>query len=346
MSEEAPGVEYLLARSDEAYFRAIKSSQTYLSKLYSLREHLPVAGTIASLGMADGEDLCTLAGLYGEETRLIGIDISPVALELARRATMSAGVKADFIEGNATCLNIPDESVDGFILFSILHEVYSYAENGKESFVKAIEESYKKTSGDGCIFISDFAGPRIKGRVGLQPKSDEARRFINYFLHNFRRFNDTEQTIIPDDSRHMDFSSWEGDVLRSDAALVSEVLWHFKHFSKNVADFTFDKKLQGWKEINEDYLPPNPFVSEDTSMSIDDYAAAVLRICQNAEISGENSLRCVSAALTPQRQDTIDMLDEHFSVSLDDETTSRALITECTNWMDLIFKKTPTRFIS
>lgn len=39
------------------------------------------------------------------------------------------------------------------------------------------------------------------------------------------------------------------------------------------------------------------------------------------------------------------MLDEHFSVTLDDETTSRTLITECTNWMDLIFKKTPTQQI-
>lgn len=34
------------------------------------------------------------------------------------------------------------------------------------------------------------------------------------------------------------------------------------------------------------------------------------------------------------------MLGEHFSVVLkDSEATSRSLITECTNWMDLIFKK-------
>lgn len=339
MSEVAPGVEYLLDHSDEAYFGTIRSSQTYLSKLYRLKEHLPEAGTIASLGMAGGGDLCTLAGLYGDETRLIGIDISPVALELARRATSTAGVKADFIEGNATRLDIPNGSVDGFILFAILHEVYSYAEDGKNAFTKAIEESYRKTSGGGCIFISDFAGPRIKGQASLQPKSDEAKRFIDYFLHNFRKFNDTEQPLTNNDRHHMDSSAWEGDVLHSDTALVSEVLWHFKHFRKNVGNLTFDKEPQGWKEINEVYLPPNPFDSEDKLMSIDDYAAAVLRICRNAEISGDAPLRCVSTVLTPQRQDTIDMLDEHFSVTLDGETTSRDLITECTNWMDLIFKK-------
>ncbi len=299
MSEVAPGTEYLLAHSDEAYFGAIRSSQTYLSKLYRLREHLPEAETIASLGMAGGGDLCTLAEMYGDETRLIGIDISPVALELARRATSIAGVKAEFIEGNAASLDIPNGSVDGFILFAILHEVYSYAEDGKNAFAKAIEESYKKTSGDGCIFISDFAGPRIKGQASLQLKSDEAKRFIDYFLHNFRKFNDTEQPLATNDRPYMDSFAWEGDVLHSDTALVSEVLWHFKHFRKNVGDFTFDKEPQGWKEINEVYLPPNPFESEHRSMSIDDYAAAVLQICQNAETSGETPLRCVSATLTP-----------------------------------------------
>jgi ubiquinone/menaquinone biosynthesis C-methylase UbiE len=339
MSEVTPGTAYLLAHSDEAYFGAIRSSQTYLSKLYRLKEYLPEAGTIVSLGMAGGGDLCTLDGMYGEETRLIGIDISPVALELARRATSAAGVKADFIERNATRLDIPNGSVDGFILFAILHEVYSYAEDGKSAFVKAIEESFRKTSRNGCIFISDFAGPKIKGQASLKPRSDEATQFIDYFLHNFRKFNDTEQPLANNDRHRMNSSTWEGDVLHSDTALVSEVLWHFKHFRKNVGNFTFDKEPQGWKEINEVYLPPNPFDSEDRSMSIDDYAAAVLRICHNAEISGEVPLRCVSAALTPQRQDTIDMLDEHFSVTLDDETTSRALIAECTNWMDLIFKK-------
>jgi ubiquinone/menaquinone biosynthesis C-methylase UbiE len=55
--------------------------------------------------MAGGEDICTLAKLYGEETQFIRIDISPVALELARRTTLAAGVKADFIEGNATQIN-------------------------------------------------------------------------------------------------------------------------------------------------------------------------------------------------------------------------------------------------
>ena len=74
-------------------------------------------------------------------------------------------------------------------------------------------------------------------------------------------------------------------------------------------------------------------------MSIDDYVDTILRICQNAEISEEVSSVCVSSTLTPQRQDTIDMLDEHFSVTLDDEIASKTLIMECTNWMDIIIKK-------
>ena len=53
-------------------------------------------------------------------------------------------------------------------------------------------------------------------------------------------------------------------------------------------------------------------------------------------------LICMSAVLSPQQPKTIDMLDEHFSVALDrGDATSRSLILECTNWMDLIFKKQP-----
>lgn len=345
MSELGPGNEYLLARTNEEYFDAIKPSESYLFKLNRLKDYLPEARAIVSLGMAGGEDICTLAKMYGEETRLIGIDISPVALELARKTTLAAGVKADFIEGNASELNITDHSIDGFVLSAMLHEVYSYAEDGKEAFVRTINETYKKTSEGGCIFISDFAAPRIMGQVSLQPKSEEAERFIDYFVSNFRKFNDfyqhTKKTFVTNDCICACHGSGADGLLHTSPAFVSELLWHFKHYKKNFdGELIFNNDPRDWKEINEVYHPPNPLALEGKSMPIDDYVNAVIQICRNAEISKEVSLRCMSAVLTSQRPDTIDMLHEHFSVVLDDGTaTSRSLITECTNWMDLIFKK-------
>lgn len=347
MSELNPGHEYLLACTNEEYFNTIRPSESYLSKLNKLKDHLLEARAIASLGMAGGEDLCTLAKIYDEKTRLIGIDISPVALELARRTTLAAGLRADFIEGDTTKLDIPDQSIDGFVLSAMLHEVYSYAENGKDAFAMTIEETYRKTSEGGCIFISDFAAPRIEGQASLQPKSKEAEQFIDYFVNNFRKFNDVEQhtkkPFVTYDRPYMSHGSWVDGCLRSNPAFVSEVLWHFKHYRKNFNDdFTFGNASQVWKEINEVYLPSNPFVSGYKSMPIDDYVNTVIQICQNAEISRDVPLICMSAVLTSQGPDAIDMLDGHFSVVLDDhEATSRSLITECTNWMDLIFKKEP-----
>lgn len=341
MSKLDPGNEYLLECTNEDYFDAIKPSESYLSKLNRLKDYLPEAGAIVSLGMAGGEDICTLAKIYGEGTKLIGIDISPVALELARRTTLAAGVKADFIEGNATGLNISNRSIDGFVLSAMLHEVYSYAEDGKDAFARTIEEAYRNTTEGGCIFISDFAAPRIEGQASLQPKSVEAEQFIDYFVNNFRKFNDverhTKKPFVTNGRHNMSYDLGVDGLLHSNPAFVCELLWHFKHYKKN-----FDNDPQGWKEINEVYLPPNPLVPEDKSMPINDYASTVIRICQNAEISRDVSLRCMSAVLTAQRPGTVDMLDKHFSVVLDDgEATSTSLITECTNWMDLIFKKEP-----
>ena len=239
--------------------------------------------------MAGGEDICTLAKLYGEDTRFIGIDISPVALELARRATFAAGVKADFIEGNATELNIANRSIDGFVLSAILHEVYSYTDAGKDALSKTIGEAYRKTSDGGCIFISDFAAPRIEGRAILQPKSEEAVKFVNYFLNNFRKFNDIEsQTKKPTVVSNGDYTS-EGSgvdcLLHTNSAFISEVLWHFKHYKKH---FTNEPKYntdpRGWKEINEVYLPPNPLVEDDRSMPINEYIATIIRISRNADM--------------------------------------------------------------
>lgn len=341
VAEPNPRTAYLVANTDKEYFAALNPSEVYLSKLNALKRQLPKADVIASLGMAGGEDICTLAQLYGDETKLIGIDISPVALELAQNATLSAGVKADFMQSDATSLNIPDRSIDGFVLSAVMHEVYSYADDGKDAFAKAIGEVYKKISPDGCIFISDFAAPRLKGRVGIVPKSPEAAQFIDYFVHSFRKFNDIEQSDKKDLAINVSIDSSSSDSPQSTPAFVSEVLWHFKHYKKKFqGELTPDTYPRGWKEINEAYLPLDYRSSDDTPMSIDNYISAVIAIAKDTETTHDTSLECASATLTPQKPATIDMLDEHFTVITDDDDIpSRDLIIECTNWMDIVFKK-------
>lgn len=337
MNDQNLGTEYLLATSTEEYFNSLNPSEAYLSKLNRLKEHLPSAGTIVSIGIAGGEDICTLAKLYGGGTTLIGIDISPVALDLARKTTFAAGVTADFIEGNAYELDLPDRSIDGFILSAVLHEVYSYADEGKDALAKTIQEVYRKTGENGCIFISDFAAPRIQGRVNLLPKTHKAMQFIDYFESSFRKFNNTQQgTDASNIAPSLDSTSC------SDPAFVSELLWHFKHYVKKFdGELTANNYPQGWKEINESYLPFDPLSSDNKSMPIDGYINVITKLSKSAEMPSDFSLQPVSAALTPQKTGTIDLLDEHFAVSLDTrEISSRDFLVECTNWMDLVFKKT------
>ena len=342
VNELDPRTAYLVANTDKEYFAALNPSEVYLSKLNALKQQLPKADVIASLGMAGGEDICTLAQLYGDETKLVGIDISPVALEIARNTTRTAGVKAEFMESNATSLDIPNWSIDEIVLSAVMHEVYSYADDGKDAFTKAIGEVYKKISPGGCIFISDFAAPRLEGRVGILPKTPEAAQFIDYFVHSFRKFNDIEQSGENDLVINTSIDSPSSDdSLQSTPAFVSEVLWHFKHYKKKFqSELTPNTYPQGWKEINEAYLPLDPRSSDDIPMPIDNYISAVIAIAKDSETAHDTSLECTSATLTPQKPATIDMLDEHFTVITDDnDMPPRDLIIECTNWMDVVFKK-------
>ena len=235
MKKTSAGNEYLLRNTDSSYFRSLSPSPAYLSKLGGLRDHKPDAKTVVSVGMAGGEDLCALSRLYGDKIRLIGLDVSPIAIELARSATIAAGIDAEFIESDATNINLPEASVDGFVLSAVRHEIYSYADDGKAAFVKTIEETLSKLSENGCLFISDFAAPRIVGPVSVTPKTAYAASFIKYFTQSFRKFHSEARLTSPSESKghiHDYGLSSEPHITNEDASVVSELLWHFKHFEK------------------------------------------------------------------------------------------------------------------
>ncbi len=66
--------------------------------------------TALDLGSGTGTEVVELAALVGEAGRAIGIDPNPAMLAVARERAMN--VKAEFIEGSAYDLPLPDASVD------------------------------------------------------------------------------------------------------------------------------------------------------------------------------------------------------------------------------------------
>ncbi len=81
----------------------------------------PMAGeTIVDIGCGAGQTVLQLAGRVGPQGRVIGVDIAPRLLAVAR--TRAGGLaQASFIEGDAQRLALPDHSVDAiFSRFGVM----------------------------------------------------------------------------------------------------------------------------------------------------------------------------------------------------------------------------------
>ena len=75
---------------------------------------------VLDFGCGTGEDAVVLA-VRGAS--VVGIDISPELIELARKRAAANGVAADFLVGSAYQTGLPDESVDVVFIHAILHHL-------------------------------------------------------------------------------------------------------------------------------------------------------------------------------------------------------------------------------
>lgn len=68
---------------------------------------------VVDLGCGTGQTLLQLADRVGRTGRVIGVDISPVLLDVARERTREVE-HITFIDGDAAALDLPSQSVDAF----------------------------------------------------------------------------------------------------------------------------------------------------------------------------------------------------------------------------------------
>jgi SAM-dependent methyltransferase len=76
--------------------------------------------TVLDLGCGSGENLVPLAKRGAD---VIGIDISPELMQLARQRLSSYGMAATLQEGSAYATGLPDESVDVVFSMALLHHL-------------------------------------------------------------------------------------------------------------------------------------------------------------------------------------------------------------------------------
>lgn len=76
--------------------------------------------TVLDLGCGSGENLVPLAA---RGARVIGIDVSPDLIQLARQRLTGYGLDATLQEGSAYATGLPDESVDVVFSMALLHHL-------------------------------------------------------------------------------------------------------------------------------------------------------------------------------------------------------------------------------
>lgn len=109
----------------------------------------PMGATVLDLGCGAGVDLCVAALLVGESGKAIGVDITPLMVETARRHAKEAGLSnVEVVEGNLEHLPIENESVD--IVIS------NGAINLASSKHKVFDEIYRVLKPEGNLYFADM----------------------------------------------------------------------------------------------------------------------------------------------------------------------------------------------
>ena len=149
----------------EAYDRAAqKYDQTaggiYLQALSALLPftNVPPHPAILDVGCGTGINLLELARVLAPCRTLVGVDLSPGMLEVARRKAAAAGIAATFQVGDAEALELPDGTFDLVVCNSAYHWFSDRA--------RAIHQMARVLRPGGQLLLGTLASPGFEEWIG------------------------------------------------------------------------------------------------------------------------------------------------------------------------------------
>lgn len=336
----APGLAYFNAINGETP----ESLATRSNEIARLKRHLKTPQVVLSVGVGQGEEIHAIHQLYSGSVKVIGVDMSNIALQAAKNRATENRLAAEFITGDATDLPLADESVDGVILSSLMHEVYSFSPNGKVAWNKAVQNAARVLKEDGCLLLRDSEAPDLYGNIQVQLKTPLSQEFYDYFAEEFRKFNGWKDSLkatfesrfptfpFRNNSTNVTLSVWQ----------AAEFLFHFVNFSLGYPNDPNFIGNRNWKELNEIYYPPKDDAS-DEPMRMNEYVEEVLK-------QGDIALQDTEFAFIYADQDLSvrprmrKPIEEHFFLANPDALqispgSSSNLVDHFINKMELVFKK-------
>ncbi len=348
-------VQRYLDRAGISYLNSINGSTpeslvTTIQGLTPLKTHLQSPRVMVSVGVGQGEEVHALHELYrSDNPRIIGVDISSLAISAARDRASRNNLPVEFITASATDLPFGNESINGIVLSSVLHEVYSYLPHGKEAWNEAVQETARVLTEGGYVFVRDPATPDLKENVKITLSSDLAKDFYQYFRAEYRVLSSWDEVArgnmaLKREPNAPDFPApdAEGTIVVS-MGQAADIMFHFRNFWNDYQKGLTSVGDPTWKEINEAYYLPSSEEGNHDYLSTGEYVTEFLSQANAALAETPYQLICVEQRQS-QRPNMDDFLMSHFFLSQSIRRThsqerSKRLIRQTTNKMQQVFQK-------
>lgn len=268
---------------------------------------------VLSIGVGQGEELHALRSLLGPNARIIGLDISKAALNRTSERSNIFDLNLELIESDACNMPFESSSVDAVVMSAVLHEIYSYnMPNGLDAYRRAVLEAGRILKTDGILYIRDFGTPTPEDPVRLEPISQDAKDFYEYFVNNFSAGLDGSSC----DRIKLDIY---GRLIKT--ADLSQILMHFRHFWNDRSKGHVKLGDLEWKELCESYVIP--------SQLIDGQSMDPLTLCDDIlKVLNESSYDFEPIEISIKHRRKVNMfLAEHFRIitGVGTDSTSRLL---------------------
>ena len=131
---------------------------------------------VLELGCGDGKTLLALARM---PVVLHGLDISPAALRIARKALVRDGRSAELVQGDVTALPFDDEAFDVVVAFHILDHIYC------EDREVAAQEVERVLAPGGKVHFRGFSKGDLRSKKGELVEESTVMRGNGILYHYF-----------------------------------------------------------------------------------------------------------------------------------------------------------------
>ncbi len=300
---------------------------------------------VTSIGVGGGLEIEVISNLLkGKNTKIIGLDLSDNALRATKEYLEIKKIDAHLIQSSAVYLPFRKEGlqIDGIVLSAIMHEIYSYVEDGKAAWKKAIQEAAESLSLEGKLLLRDFAAPDLKEDIDLKFLSGEALDFYNYYCKRFRVFSTwdkNEAEKIRDRRLDVrDYPEINQGMSRISADKAAEMMLHFNLYQINIIGGHIAPYEEKWKEIDERYLPFNPNKKENISMNINEYVKEVIECASEVLEKNNQELICLKSEKS-KRPKVSENLKKHFALPIETEVKKNNYFEQVPSKMELLFTK-------